>query len=374
MENTVNPEPEAYRMNIGYLSNHNPLDRNSFSGTSYHMSQAIQENRTCTARVLGEWRRPNRIIDKLRNPALGPTGLTPKSFDGLDVVLSLVSSDLVSRCGSLTEVPIVHCTDATPGFLKDFYGYDVPAETFERERHAYETASLVLFSSDFIRERALSEFGAVYATKTVALPWGANLDSFPTVPPRKPLMKPLRLLFMGKDWARKGGDVVIETLRELQRRGVAAELHLVGTKAGDAAIIENVIDHGYLNKNRRKDRLILEKLLNNSHFLVLPTRADCTPMVVAEANSHGIPVLITNVGGIPSLMQSGKNGEMLTPEANASDYADRIMALSTDRDQYETLSRNSFVHFKRNLTWGAWSASMVSLLNERFGTVRKAGA
>ena len=361
-------------MNIGYLSKHNPFDKNSFSSTSYYMSQSLRENSACNVRILGNWRRPNRIIAKLRKPASGPNCLTPKSFDGLDVVLSLVSTNLVSRYGSLTKVPIVHCTDATPGFLKDFYGHDVPAEAFERERDAYEATSLVLFSSEFMLERALSEFGTVYANKMVALPWGANLDSFPTAPPQKPPLTSLRLLFMGKDWARKGGDVVIETLQELQRRGIDAELHLVGTKAGDAAMIENVIDHGYLNKNRRKDRFLLEKLLNNSHFLVLPTRADCTPMVVAEANSHGIPVLIPSVGGVPSLMQSGINGEMLAPEANASDYADRLMALSSDHDKYDTMSRNSFAHFKRNLTWDAWSASVVSLLTERFGSGGKVGA
>jgi glycosyltransferase involved in cell wall biosynthesis len=170
---------------------------------------------------------------------------------------------------------------------------------------------------------------------------------------------------MGKDWTRKGGDVVIETLQELQRRGVAAELHLVGTKADDAVTLDNVIDHGYLNKNRRKDRLTIEGLLNNSHFLVLPTRADCTPMVVAEANSHGIPVLITNVGGIPSLMRAGRNGEMLSPEAGPSDYADRLMALSEDRAQYEALSRSSFEHFRDRLTWTAWSETLIRTLKAK---------
>lgn len=353
-------------LNIGYLSNHNPLDRNSFSSTSFYMSKALRENPTCTVRILGEWRRPNRIINTLRKPAPGPSSLLAKSFNGLDVVLSLVSTDLVSRYGPQTKVPFVHCTDATPGFLKDFYGYEAHAEAYQKERAAYDAASLVLFSSEFMLETALSEFGAMYAPKMVALPWGANLDSFPTVPPQKPPLSPLRLLFIGKDWVRKGGDVVIEVLRELRRRDIAAELHLVGTKAGEATMIENVIDYGYLNKNNRKDRLVLENLLRNSHFFVLPTRADCTPMVVAEANSYGIPVLITAVGGIPSLMQSGKNGEMLGPEASASDYADRLMALSESRDRYEALSRDSFEHFKRNLTWDAWSKAVISLLKDRF--------
>ncbi|MEE4208059.1 MAG: glycosyltransferase family 4 protein [Parvularcula sp.] len=354
-------------MKIGYLSNHNPFDKNSFSSTSYYMSQALRSNPKCTVRILGNWRRPNRIIDKVWKPAPRPSSLTATDFDGLDAVLSLVSTDLVSKYGSLTNIPIVHCTDATPGFLNDFYGYDLPTEVFERERDAYEAASLILFSSEFMLERALSEFGSAYADKVVALPWGANLDVLPSAPPQKPPIEPLKLLFMGKEWARKGGDIVIEAFRKLQSRGIAAELHLVGGKANDVATIENVIDHGYLDKNSRKDRLTLRNLLKDVHFLLLPTRADCTPMVVAEANSYGIPVIATNVGGIPSLMEPGENGDMLSLEADASDYANRLMDLSANREQYEALSRNSFRYFKRNLTWDSWSTSVIQVLHEGLG-------
>lgn len=298
---------------------------------------------------------------------MGPGPLQLSAFDGLDAVLSLVSTDLVTRYGQLTKVPLIHCTDATPGFLRKFYGYEVSNKALEEERLAYERAKLILFSSDFMLRQAVSEFGEGYSSKMAALPWGANLDSFPVAPPSKPPLKPLRLLFIGKDWVRKGGDIVIETLQELKRRGIAAELHLVGTRAGEAGSLENVIDHGFLNKNREEDRHVLEELLNCAHFLVLPTRADCTPMVVAEANSHGIPVLITKVGGIPSLVQTGWNGEMLLPEASAADYADRLVALSKDRAQYEALSRNSFEHFKEHLTWTAWAAAVLGILDERLG-------
>lgn len=350
------------------MSNHSPFDRNSFSGTSYYMYHALAENPICSVLPLGNHRPPRRIIDRLFMPARPDARpLRPDDFDdGLDVILSLVSTDLVSKYSPLTKVPIVHCTDATPSFLRDFYGKDLPADTVEKERHAYESADLILFSSDFMLNQALLEFGKSYAPKMAALTWGANLDSFPTIPPHKPPLKPLRLLFIGKDWARKGGDVVVATLQELQRRGVAAELHLVGTSPDEDGAVENVINHGHLNKNKRRDWSLIQKLLNEAHFLVLPTKADCTPMVVAEANSHGVPVLITDVGGVSSLMRPGCNGEMLPPEANASNYAARLMALSADPVKYEALSRSSFEHFMEHLTWTAWSKALTDMLKDRF--------
>lgn len=350
---------------LGFLSRHNPLDKNAFSSTSHFMWRALSENASCSVRVLGRHRRPRRIIDRLWNSDTGPGPLGPSDFDGLDAVLCLVSSGFVPTYSSVTDVPIIHCTDATPGFLRDFYGYELPTDAYESERLAFDRAKLVLFSSEFMLHQAVAEFGEEFAPKMVAHPWGANLENLPSAPPAKPAMEPLRLLFIGKDWARKGGDIVVGTLRELRRRGVPAELHLVGTNAGELGNIENVVDHGFLNKNRRKDRLVLEQLLNGSHFLLLPTRADCTPMVVAEANSHGIPVLITNVGGIPSLMQAGQNGEMLPLEADAAAYADRLIALSRDREAYNALSRSSFEHFREHLTWSAWSDAVIRTVNER---------
>lgn len=351
-------------MNIGFLSNHNPLDKNAFSSTSHFMWRALAENPRCAVHVLGSHRSPRRLVDRLWKPAPGPGSLKPTTFEGLDAVLSLVSTNLVVKYGQIARVPIIHCTDATPGFLREFYGYDVPDQAFEEERLAYESAKMILFSSDFMRERAVEEYGDLFASKMVSIPWGANLDRFPTEPPKKSPLQPLRILFIGKDWARKGGPIALETLKELRRRGVAAELHLVGTSDGDFRGVENVINHGYLNKNRHEDRLVLEDLLNRAHFLLLPTRADCTPMVLAEANSYGIPVLTTNVGGIPSLVASGRSGEMLSLAAGANNYADRLIALSRDRSEYEALSRSSFEHFIQRLTWSAWSDAALRILEK----------
>lgn len=332
------------------------------------MAKALSENPECSVQVLGKHRPPNRFLDRLRKPLQGPGTLERKSFDGVDVVLSLVSTNLVPHVAGMARVPIVHCTDATPGFLRDFYGYDVPAERDDRERQAIESAQLVLYSSEFMMDRAIREFGETHRSKMAALPWGANIDVVPAIPLSRLPLEPVRLLFIGKDWERKGGDVAVATLKALQARGVQAELHLIGSGTEEAGHVDGVIAHGYLNKNQHADRAILEKVLAEAHLLVLPTRADCTPMVVAEANSQGIPVLIADTGGISSLMDPGRNGEMLPPGASGDDYADRVMALTRDAAQYERLSQSSYRHYAERLTWAAWSRAAVSQIQERFST------
>lgn len=54
----------------------------------------------------------------------------------------------------------------------------------------------------------------------------------------------------------------------------------------------------FLDKNRPKDAARLSALYAEAHLLLLPSRADCTLTVIAEAMAHGTPVLATDVGGI----------------------------------------------------------------------------
>jgi glycosyltransferase involved in cell wall biosynthesis len=67
---------------------------------------------------------------------------------------------------------------------------------------------------------------------------------------------------------------------------------------------------GFIPKNTKTGQALLESLLADAHFLVLPTRADCVPVVIAEANSVGLPVVTSNVGGIPTVVRTDVNGAM----------------------------------------------------------------
>lgn len=355
-------------MRLGFVCNHNPLDKRTFSGTAYYMFHSLKKNPDCSIKLIGNYRYPNRILDRFLPQKRGIDQISSKSFEDLDVILSLVSTDLVPEVAKVTDVPVVHITDATPAFLREFYGYEVPKDRDDGERRAIESAALVYYSSDFMMEKAADDFGSAIKNKTAACPWGANLDILPKASTEKPPLKPLRLLFIGTNWERKGGDIAVEALRVLRARGIPAELHLVGAATEEAKQVEGVFVHGYLNKNRQSHRKRLQKLLQESHFFLLPTRADCTPMVVAEVNSYSIPVLISDVGGIGSLMKPGENGEMMSPHASGQDYADKITALIEDPEEYKALSHSSFDHYNNRLSWHAWADHTLKLLDKKLGS------
>ena len=124
-------------LNLGFLSPHNPYDRGTFSGTAFFAARALARRPCISLRILGPHRAPRRI-DRLPNRLLHrpPPVPDPSRLDlsGLDAVLGLVASPLLDRLQDLHGLPCLHVTDASPEFLREFYGWDIPeaADTLER--------------------------------------------------------------------------------------------------------------------------------------------------------------------------------------------------------------------------------------------------
>jgi glycosyltransferase involved in cell wall biosynthesis len=81
---------------------------------------------------------------------------------------------------------------------------------------------------------------------------------------------------------------------------------------------------GFLNREQLKTRLA------EAALLALPTREDNCPMVVLEAMAAGVPVLASNVGGVPDLIQHEVNGLLCDPQ-NPETFCLATDRLLTDR-------------------------------------------
>ena len=74
-------------------------------------------------------------------------------------------------------------------------------------------------------------------------------------------------------------------------------------------------------KNEKK-----EKLLQEADLFFLPSYTEGMPMSILEAMGYGLPIVATNVGGIPQLVENGKNGYMVEP-GSIDDFAKVILEL-----------------------------------------------
>jgi L-malate glycosyltransferase len=91
-------------------------------------------------------------------------------------------------------------------------------------------------------------------------------------------------------------------------------------------------------------------IMKSSSLVVVPSRMESLPTTVKEAFFLNIPVVATNVGGIPELITHDKTG-ILVPSDNFEKLADAINNLLLDKTKSEKLTENANIFLKNNLTW-----------------------
>jgi len=100
----------------------------------------------------------------------------------------------------------------------------------------------------------------------------------------------IKLLYVGKDWERKGGPLAVEVAALLHARGHAVRLHVAGCEPQLASETKAFVTvHGVLHRNDPGQKATLIGLFEESHFLIVPTSAECFGVVFAEAQAFELP-------------------------------------------------------------------------------------
>ena len=371
------------RLRIAYVTSRDSSDRRSWSGTLYNMGQALERHCGVVSRI-SPLRPFSARFQKLishgfrrltgRTYLYTHTGSLAKKTARMaerrlsgqyDVIFAPVGSGLVAHLQ--TSVPIVYLSDAT---FKLMLGYNweftamLPSQVRaadELERRAIMKASESVFPSSWAARSAVDHYQADPSRVNI-VPFGANLDPAPAREKalRSLSMDKCRLLFVGVNWPHKGGDIALETLTDLERSGVSAELTVVGCTPPSRHPGLRVFP--FLNKNNQSERQLLDKLYGEADFFLLPTRSECFSIALCEANAFGIPVLSTQTGGLSDLVREGVNGFLFPLEARGNQYAARIREVYSDANRYRMLRISSREEFETRLNWDAWGGRMRTIL------------
>ena len=212
--------------------------------------------------------------------------------------------------GIMRSVPTVVSLDATPINFDDVgeaYGHrrgQPLAETLKTavNRRAFLAATALVCWSRLAADSLTADYG-VPASRVHVIPPGVDLERFQ--PASGPRSEPLvRVLFVGGDFARKGGPDLLAALQGLPE----AELDVVtGGEVGP--IPANV--RCRVHRGLRPGDPELLGLYRRADVFALPTRGDCLPQVLAEAAASGLPLVATATGAIPEIVRDGVNGFLL---------------------------------------------------------------
>lgn len=289
-----------------------------------------------------------------------------------DVVLSATVNPIAYlNC----RQPILFWADATFQNTAGFYPkysnlcQESIANGHKMERLAIQKCKFAIYSSHWAAQTAI-DFYQADPQKVRVIPFGSNLESNLTQTDIKDLIesrpsKVCKLIFIGVDWLRKGGDKALKVAQALNDAGLPTELSLLGCQPSDAHPLPDFVKPlGYISKFTQSGQDKISQLIAESHFLILPTIADCSPIVLCEANAFGVPCLSTNVGGIPTIVNGESNGRLFDVQASVAEYCDYITHLFADYAQYKALALASFNEYKTRLNWTAAGNSVKDLLAE----------
>ena len=377
-------------MKISYVTTYNASDLHSWSGLGYMIGKALKDQNN-EIDYIGDLQVQSDSITRLKS--IFYNKIIKKRFDvsrEISVaqgyakqITPFISrdADVIFSPGTIpislleTKKPKIFYTDATFAGLIDFYlsSATLSKETIKHanylEQQALQTSSLAIYSSDWAAKTAIENYD-VDPSKIKIVPFGANIDCNRDLVEIKSIVsarssKECHLLFLGVDWNRKGGDMAIKVADKLNKMGLKTILNIAGIRNVPCDNLPNfVINHGFISKSNKDGSDTIDKLFSQCHFLILPTNADCTPVVFSEANSFGLPCITTNIGGIPTIIKDDINGKIFPLISNSSSYANYIYSIFNNKKLYNQLTLSSFNEYESRLNWNIAGKAIMKFINE----------
>ncbi len=279
------------------------------------------------------FRKLNKIRDSFPvdithvNLPLVPSFAVPKSFG--KTLISTVHSTWKGEAEAIKGEPYSRL-NSNEKFMVSFNWF---LRIFEEKM--LERSNKIIAVSDFTK-RELLQYYKVKEDKIRVIHNGVDVDKF------KPATDKLKakaelgfspedkaILSVGRLYARKGLFTLIESMSLVVRKfktakfiiagkGLSDEMKKLVSYAAKLGVKDNIIFTGYFPDKK------LPRLYQAADIFAFSTFYENLPFAVLEALSTALPVVTTNVGGIPEMIEDGKNGFLVEP-FNSMELADRIL-------------------------------------------------
>ena len=133
---------------------------------------------------------------------------------------------------------------------------------------------------------------------------------------RRPQIAPVHFIFVGTLSFPKGADLLFKALDQLAAEMPFKLTVISGPNTQYLASLRSKVSEALWRRVEFKHHIPPHEVareLASATMLLLPTRADTGPTAVKEAVVAGVPVVASDVGGVPDYIVSGKNGLMFPP-------------------------------------------------------------
>ena len=229
------------------------------------------------------------------------------------------------------------------------------------EEQTLKRSNKLIAVSDFTR-RELLKYYNVKEDKIRVIHNGVDIHKFAPPEDKEKVKQELGLsnkdfniLSVGRLYARKGLFTLIKSVSIVAKKyrhvkliisgkGQKNEMKKLVDYAEKLGIRSNILFTGYFPDAK------LPKLYQAADIFAFSTFYENLPFAVLEALSSRLPVVTTNVGGIPEMIEDGENG-FLVPPANSAALADRILYLIGNPDEASEMANKARETVEKRFDW-----------------------
>lgn len=234
-----------------------------------------------------------------------------------------------------------------------------------REERVYRGAAAIFTISEYLGRSFQQDFG-IPPERVHPIHAGPNFELH-RMPDRPGAAAgaPPSVLFVGRHFERKGGDLLLRAFERVRRRVPRAELVIVGPP--DLRVDQpGVRSIGFLDKDTAEGSAALQRLFTDARVFCLPTRFEPFGIAYLEAMAFGLPCVGTAVWAVPEIIADGETG-FVVPVEDAEALADRLVVLLTDGERAARMGREGRRRLETRFTWPAVVGRMVCAMEPLLG-------
>jgi glycosyltransferase involved in cell wall biosynthesis len=222
----------------------------------------------------------------------------------------------------------------------DFPSPAIAERWYRLERDLYHGAAAIFVASEFVRRSLIEDYG-LPGERVVVVGEGINLNAPDDLDHR---YDGKTILFVGYEFERKGGPVLLEAFSRIRRDLPDAELLVAGPRHRPDVLPDGV---QWLGEVRRGE---LARLYERASLFVMPSLFEPFGLVYLEAMEWKVPCIGTTECAIPEIIVDGQTGR-LVPPGNVEVLAETVIGLLRQPALLKEMGERGRAHARARFTW-----------------------
>lgn len=218
---------------------------------------------------------------------------------------------------------------------------------FEHEKGVYSRMHHIFTMSEWLANSFIKDFG-INSAKITPVGAGINLPySDITKPFKRDFSRP-EILFIGKDFKRKGGESLLKAFRLVRKEFPQARLTLIGPNLNLNEDSVRVLRPISKTENGGLEKII--KAYQEASIFTMPSLYEPFGIVLCEAMAFKLPCVSTKVCAIPEIIEDNATG-FLSPPGDEKELSKALIGLLKDPEMCREMGEKGYERFLKKFSW-----------------------